>query len=725
MKRSAQTSLLVALGLLLILAGPSAFAAPSLSISSPAGGASVTGDTVDVAVAIGGASDLKSYSILLNGQEVQDRFTLVGENLLAQLGSGDGLLTGAEEPGTNNTLAIEAVFQFQQEGRRRGRRSRGRIITIIEESQVSFFSQAGPPGATFDVIGKVGGTVLMAVVDNKIVASYSTTGKAFDLDTDGDHINDAYSFILTGIPQGVNVRLYFMENGQLYEFVYLDGGTPVNVFTLNGSDTLDLGFVQSIPEGVAGSQNSPGDDPNVTAQGLDLTMPAILNNPDTSGMTLQQLLAAGFAALRENWVVRANAYFGAAVDMAGTTPSNDRDVANLFYAGTRIVSLWYNIEPGTDPAVLQTFGDILDAFGYKYVNGLRTNFRNIKPLNLKNDVPADCPTGADLQEFLVNVARPEVVGAINNLNAVSSGVLKTWYVPLFKDRQVETDYADALLMRAALKACLAVIDIQDHYDLNADIYKMIHNTQTLEDLFAGTFLKPKGQGGNLNGEKSLFIEALDDCVAGLGLLRNRPNAPESYFVGLVGFSQKCAPFVQIAAFSVKTSLEGILEFELLDEIRFALDIPALFLGIDASLLVPPFVGNRIVGMFPDITLAGLFPNGFFVDFPNNLFGIIPEDVDVNINLDIDGNGLPDILLLNFCSVFLDEMDPSNPEQTLVDLVWAGHKILNTLLGNTLSETNVDDLCDAAPNFVPAPVATAVAEFLLTIGEQMSDPLTLP
>ncbi|MEW5735602.1 MAG: hypothetical protein AB1921_12145, partial [Thermodesulfobacteriota bacterium] len=549
-------------------------------------------------------------------------------------------------------------------------------------------------------------------------------GRPFDVDKDHDGINDSHSFILTGIPQGVNVRLFMIEAGQIYHVGFSFGGGAANVFSMNGSDSLDLGFLEIVPIGAATPQNNPLNNPNVTCAGLDGTLPSILNNPDTEGMTLQELLDEGFAALRENWILRARGFFAAAVAAAGDTPSNDRDVANLFYAGTRIVGLWYEIQPGTDPAAIQTLGDLLDRFGFTFVYGLRTNFRNLKPLNLQNDIPADCPTGADIQDFFVNVVRPEVVGAIGNINAVSQGVAKNWYVPLL-DKLVKTDYADALLMKAGLKAALAAIDIQYYYNLDADIYKMIHGTQTMQDLLAGNFLKPRVPSATLVGAKLLLIQALKDAVAALGIMRNRPGAPEDYFEGLFGFSQKCAPFLQIAAFSAQTALEGTMEFELFGEVKFALDLPAFFRGVDGNALAPPFVKNAIVGLFPDITLGGVFPLGFIVAFPNGLFGLIPADVDVNINFDRDENSIPDILKLNFASEILDRIDTTNPPAALTEIVKFGYELLYKIFGDTLSDADVDALANAAPDFIPAAVVTAVAEFSLSIAEQFSDPMAWP
>lgn len=721
MKRYTRLACLAAL-LLVLAASPAlaiiAPAANTVTITSPVDGNIIIGTSVPVTAALDGAANLQSFSAMLNGRPFSG-FSLDGDNLVADLTEADGLLIGSSAPGEQNTLSVTAVFKVTVASF--GRRKTYSYL-VSSESEVSFYCRAPSPGPDFTITGSVSGTVVVAVVDNEIVASYDTAGLPLDVDTDGDTVNDAHSFSLAGLPQGVPIRLFVVEKGQLYFLGFANGPGVANVFSLSGTDTLDLGLVSVIAAlGGAMPQFSPADNPNVLGVGTDFTLPSVLNNPDTTGMSLQELLAEGFAALRQNWILRARGFFKAAVEAAGTTPSQDRDAANLFYAGTRIISLWWEIQPGDNPAVYQTMGDLLERFGFTYTRGFRTNFRNLQALDLDNDIPADCPTGADIQDFFYNVVRPEVAGALNNLDMVSPNVSRRWYVPLL-DKEVLSEYADALLLRAALKAALAAIDIQYYYDLDADFYKMIHGTQTMEDLLAGNFLKPKNPGANLEGARLLLIGALDDANTAMGLMRFRAGAPDTYLEGLFGFHPKCAPWLQIAAFSAKTAMQGKMEAELiLNEIRFGLNLPAFFMGVDINAMAPPFVLNAVSGLFPDPTFGGVFPNGALIDFPNGLFGFIPEGIELNVNMDLDDNGIPDIFLLNFvASMLLDMLDFTDPPAALEDTVFFGYTILYGIFGNTLNDADVAALAEAAPYFMPAPAITAVMEFFLRIGEQFSD-----
>ncbi len=587
---------------------------------------------------------------------------------------------------------------------------------------------ASAPSGDASLSGSVAGTILVAIVDNQIVASYDTAGLPLDVDTNGDGTPDAHSFSLTGLPTGVVIQVYLVENGQLYPLVLLTGESGTNTFSLASDDPINLGFVQVVT-GIAVPQNNPVGLPGVTTFAPQPTPPPTLNSPATAGMSLSDLLNAGFEALAQNWFLRARTYFKAAVELAGNTASNDRDVANVFYAGTRLVSLWFDTYPGRDPAVLESMGDVLDAFGFQFVNGLRGSLHNIQKLDLLADVPAGCPSGADLQDFFQNVVRPEVEGAIANLNAVSPTVLKSWEVPLLHDT-VTTDYADALMLRAAAKAALAVLQIQYFYNLDADIYGLIHGTQTMQDLFAAGFLSPKVPGANLEPSKALLIGALEDCVNGMGLIRQRPGDPRNYVVGLFGFTQECSPFAQIAAFAGKTGLEGNIKFNIMGELKVDIEAPVFFTGLNGNALVPPFTGNRITGLFPDPTFGGIFPLGSPFTFPNDIFGILnllPIPLEMNFNFDgLNANSVPDIIeLVNYSSEILALMEGEDPNFMATWLVTQVYDILSALFGETLGDVDVPALSNAAPDFVPASVVYAVAEFCLKMTDQFCDPLFPP
>jgi hypothetical protein len=198
-----------------------------------------------------------------------------------------------------------------------------------------------PQQETGTINGSVSGTTVIAVVDNEIVANDDTTGKTQDA-------NGNFPFTLTGIPVGENVGIYLIEGGEIFPLYFdSDGGGnfDTNVFILSSTSTIDLGFVNVDVEGQYGKaipENNPSDNPNVTSGTENVDIPTILNQPDTSGLTLSQLITKGLDALKDVWCLRAKVYFEAAVDLAESDTSNDADTARFFYALTRVAAVGFD-----------------------------------------------------------------------------------------------------------------------------------------------------------------------------------------------------------------------------------------------------------------------------------------------------------------------------------------------------------------------------------------------
>ena len=150
-----------------------------------------------------------------------------------------------------------------------------------------------PQQETGIINGSVSGTTIIAVVDNEIVASDDTTGKTQDA-------NGNFPFTLTGIPVGENVGIYLIEGGIFPLYFDSDGDPDTNVFILSSTSTIDLGFVDIDVEGQYGKaipENNPLDNSNVTSGTENVDIPTILNQPDTTGLTLSQLITKGLDAV--------------------------------------------------------------------------------------------------------------------------------------------------------------------------------------------------------------------------------------------------------------------------------------------------------------------------------------------------------------------------------------------------------------------------------------------
>ncbi|MEK6678526.1 MAG: hypothetical protein AABY39_03820 [Nitrospirota bacterium] len=116
-----------------------------------------------------------------------------------------------------------------------------------------------PAPATGTISGSVSGTIIVAVNDNgDIVASDDTTGKTADS-------NGNFPFTLTGIPTGVNIRVYLITSTGVYPMYFdsnNDGTADTNVFSLSSAAAIDLGYVA-----ITNQQAIPTTNP-ITTQGV-------------------------------------------------------------------------------------------------------------------------------------------------------------------------------------------------------------------------------------------------------------------------------------------------------------------------------------------------------------------------------------------------------------------------------------------------------------------------
>ena len=187
--------------------------------------------------------------------------------------------------------------------------------------------------------------MIVAVVDDEIVASDDTAGRTPDVDIDGNGSNDAFSITLSDIPVGEDVKIYLIESGHIFPLYYEsegNSGADTNVFSSTCDSDVNLGHLSTAvitEDGRAIPENNPADYACVESADEDTQFPVSLNEPGTSGLTLGQLIENGLDALKEGWVLRAKAYFEAAEARAGSLNSNDADTERYFYAVTRDVAL--------------------------------------------------------------------------------------------------------------------------------------------------------------------------------------------------------------------------------------------------------------------------------------------------------------------------------------------------------------------------------------------------
>ena len=482
-------------------------------------------------------------------------------------------------------------------------------------------------GATSTVDGSVSGTTVVAVADDSIVATYDTIGRTPDLDRDSDGANESYSFTLSSIPSGRDIRIYMIRHGEIFPLYFdSDGdGTPdTNVFSFVSATTVNLGFLDTKIKGQDGKaipEQDPTDNSDVEGEIENPDIPSSLNQPSTAGLNLSELISNGLDALEEGWVLRAKTYFEAAEGLAGTSTSNDADTARFFYALTRIAALGFDAySDGVDNG-LNTLGDILDGFGSPSADANRSNLAGI---SFPDILPASSPSGSDLQGFLYGVVLPELEGAISNLDAVSQSFNKLWTQP-FDYETVESDFGDVLFFRAVLKGTLALMYIQNDYDLEADIAATANNDKTIEQFlndeanFLGLAASP---GSDLTDGMNTGDSALDDLDAAIDWMDQETDNQDDDFISL-GSANIIQAKADIA--DAKASLSGptvVGDNNKNPDNAFTLDMSVFFAGLDFRTpnLLPPFTGNNhsVPGFFPDPTFAGTFGAGIDLNEDANL-----------------------------------------------------------------------------------------------------------
>jgi hypothetical protein len=466
------------------------------------------------------------------------------------------------------------------------------------------------------ISGVVKGTIILAVVNDEIVASEDTSERIPDVDKDGDGINESFSFTLTGIPLDSDVRIYLVVKGGIFPLYFDsngDGAADTNTLSLACETSVNLKFVDTDVEDEGGRgipENNPIKNLCVEAAVENTNIPNSLFEPNTSGLSLSQLISRGLDALKDGWVLRANTYFKAAEALAESSTSNEADTARFFYALTRVAALGFNTySDGIPDNDLHALGDILDGFDSPSDDTKRSN---LAAISFPDPLPDDSPTGSDLQGFLINDVLPEFQGAITNLDAVSESFNKNWIEP-FDGEFVESDYGDMLFFKAMFKSALASIFAQSAYNLDAAIDDTVNNDKTIEQFLIDEpdFLTLTAAPGNdLNSAKNTIDDGLDDFNAAIVWMDAETDLQDDDFINLGDATSEEINQAMADIVDAKNSLNEptVVNDNKDPDDGFELDMSVFFEGLDFRnpSFLPTFSENDPVGLFPDATFGGTF-----------------------------------------------------------------------------------------------------------------------
>jgi len=501
------------------------------------------------------------------------------------------------------------------------------------------------PTPTGTITGSVSGTTIMAVNQNgDVVATSDTAGKTPDVDNNHDGMSE-FSFTLTGIPVGQNVRVYLVTKG-----VTLAMYSGTNVFILNDVTNVNLGFVNTEvqrQQGKAIPDISPTANGLVSAGAENPAIPLAVTKPLTAGLSVSQLNEKGLHALSDGWITGARTYFEAAYQQVDSADKSlEADTARFFFALSRVAALGFDTLSDGNSSDMNRLGDILDRAGI--LNDFtRASWQLLaKPFSKDSQPRAQLapgtPTGNELRDFLYLVAPPELQVAINILNEVSPSFNKEW-TESTSEKSFESDYGDVLFFRGLFKATLAGISIQRAYDLDADIDQAVNpnlDTNLTNDTTIQAFLNQYtgflrlSETATLAEAKNWLADALDDFSAALDVISAETD---DQLNDLVTLDKLTANDVATAKGYLAKTKQSILSGETKivdydpavdpDKEDIVLNLQRFFdVGVDFRNpnLLPVFTVNKVSGLFPDPTFNGV------VKSPN-------------LNKDEDHDNIPDIV----------------------------------------------------------------------------------
>jgi hypothetical protein len=291
-------------------------------------------------------------------------------------------------------------------------------------------------------------------------------------------------------------------------------------------------------------------------------------------------------------------------DTYGDATSNLADGARFLSAFSRISALWFNMQSDGNPDNgLNSLGDILDAFGCDTTG--RDPLMPDNSLVCPTVLPANAPTGADLQTFIADVIKPQLEGAITDLGKISQSFNNfTWKEP-FGGKQVISDYGDVLALKGGAELFLSLAIVQGSYNLDADIVGAAG--QTTQTFLASNpnFLHLSDTSG-LSGAHALLVDAADDAVSAINKMQARTDAQGNHLIGLGNMT----------ATQINNTIDRINLLKstgpttVPDDHGVAvgtINLDKFFVGIDLRNYLPAYAGN-IPGFFADPTFNGIWTN---------------------------------------------------------------------------------------------------------------------
>ena len=366
-------------------------------------------------------------------------------------------------------------------------------------------------------------------------------------------------------------------------------------------------------------------DLEVGAGGEPVSVSIILS---MEGLSPGALLALCESAVSSDNLSAANDFCRDASDRYGTEVSNEADTARFFH----VLTFFFDTVSDGDPNNgLNTASDILDAFNCTHAGSVHDD------PSCPDTMPGNSPTGLELQNFLFNVGRPALEDIITTIQSVSQSFNYVWTEP-WDGTSVESDFGDILVFSALAKGGLALLLMQDAYDLDADIDFEANNeeSRTKQDFLNdnpnfGTLTNT----GNLNTARNYLDDGANDLDAAIAWMDAESDNQDNDFINL---GDADAQEIQEDRDDLTTAKQCLFGQCTVDDNETVgdtsddtiLDFSNFFSpGINLRALLPTIAGDDPTGFLPDPYMDGVFVQ---------LDGWDPSE----LNNDRDGNGTADI-----------------------------------------------------------------------------------
>jgi hypothetical protein len=375
-------------------------------------------------------------------------------------------------------------------------------------------------------------------------------------------------------------------------------------------------------------------------------------------------LAAGDAKLQTGMttlstvdlLAAANAFrAGAAASSTdGTATQAQKDQANFFGGAALLVVLANPASNTATAGTLNTFGDILDAYG---LGGTATDRAHLDTIRFVDctagscklkTFPANSPNSRDIQAFLLGKMGAALQGVIAALGQVSPAFQ---YRLAARGNVIEFDQTDALFLKGVAQGLLGMVQLQAAYDLGLDVDALQASAQP----GAPAFSAPAFLGANptlltltdatsLGLAKASFLAAVASAKAGVASLRAETDDQANDFIKLSNSTCSYTGFVYTCTTTYNSAAD-------LDQVVAVLDEAASVLGATGPVVVSGtqvdpskfFAGVSFRSKLPATWNAGPGANlpGFF---PDPTFGGIFVTALPQVNADANGDGSPDWLM---------------------------------------------------------------------------------